>query len=1209
MTAKKLYCSLFLLLVPLCAQAGTITPALEDLLRNQGKDDPIKVLVVLEDQADIPRLDRDLRGSKAAMSQRHRLVVEALRDAAARSQSGLLADLVSKSNAGRVVGFVPHWLINSIVVTATPEAVRSIAARPDVARVEPDLVAVLIDPVPGIKSIPAIADTGGIGMAPGIRAVGAPRVWSEYGIDGSGSIVGIMDTGVDGTHPALAARWRGNFAPAEECWLDAVGTGDTSFPVDGHSVGHGTHVMGTITGLAPGDTIGIAPGARWIAANTILGSLWRLDNAVLASLEFMTDPDGDPSTTHDVPDVVNNSWGVFEAFDGYIDCDSHWWDAIDNCEAAGVVLIWAAGNEGPGFRSVRSPADRAAGPYNCFSVGATETTPPFLIADFSSRGPSGCGGSHEIKPEVVAPGLDIYSSKPGGLYQLLSGTSMAGPHVAGVVALMRQANPDLDVVSIKEILMSTAIDGGDPGQDNIYGHGFIDAYAAVTAVLTNIGTIDGTITDLITGAPLAGATVARYGGFNKAVTDDQGYFRLTMVAGEATFLVSRFGYYANGITANIQPDATATYDIALYPRPTAIISGHVLGSYGQPVAGARVTPLDIPVDPVETDQAGYYELELPKGAGVNYFLQAQAAGLGYEYHSVELMNDLVRDFRLKEQLVEGFENADFRSFPWTGSGNSGWTIDSVTRHQAKFSARSGAISNDQSSVLSLAYFVSGDSYLQFWTKTSTESFYDNLIFYLDGVPLAAWSGERDWSQFRVPVSRGHHNFTWAYVRDVAYAEGEDTVWLDFIEFPTTGIELFPSISVNAASLSATVAAGDTLNVPFTISNPGDWILDFEISIGDLLKNGAPATDDDPLVQTQLSTGGPDAFGYEWMDSDHTGGPVYDWVEIAGDGQLAGTGDDEFLGPFPLGFDFSFYGATYDSVNICTNGFLSFNSLYPSGDNIGIPEPNSPNNILAPFWDDLNADAGGLIFYKSDPENDRFIVQYEQMARRATGVPESFQVILNGDGSILFQYKDVQETGHCTVGIENAAGDDGLLVLIDRDNHLRDGLAVLIEPPFVMARAKPGVGQVVPGSTLPAQVTFDARGLEPGTHVAIMTIHSTDPVVPELLVPLLLTVAAVSAAPDVDLPRAVAFTGAVPNPFNPATSLVFRLPADSAVELAIFDVSGRRIRSLLTGRLAAGPHAVPWKGRDDAGRNVASGTYFARLTVNGVSSVKSMALVR
>jgi len=1184
MIAKRLFILLVLLLGSTAARAGTISPGLEILLQDLGENDSIKVLVVLDHQADIAVLDRNLRGAKSAMPRRHRLVVESLRAAADASQADLLADLAARSN--------PHWLINSVVVTATPSAVREIAARPDVARVEPDLVVTLISPVPGIKNMSALAKPGGIGIASGVRAVGAPRVWRELGIDGTGTIVGTLDTGVDATHPALADRWRGNFAPAAECWLDASGIGDTSFPIDRDAIGHGTHTMGILTGLAPGDTIGVAPGARWIAANTIVGGLGRLDNAVMASLEFMTDPDGDPATSEDVPDVVSNSWGVSEAFQGYFGCDSRWWDAIDNCEAAGVVLVWAAGNEGPYTGSIRSPGDRATTPLNSFSVGSTEAVEPYTINGFSSRGPSGCGGAFEIKPEVVAPGEDIYSARPGGVYQLLSGTSMAVPHIAGTVALMRQANPDLDVASIKEILMSTAVDKGSPGQDNSYGHGFIDAFAAVTEAMDNVGTVEGTVTDNATGLPLAGAEVKKSGGYNTVLTDMDGNFSLTMLAGPVDFLVSKFGYFEGGFSTTIIPDGVSTHAVSLFPKPTATISGFVFGPDDQPVHGATVTPLDIPVDPAVTDATGYYELALPHGPGLIYDLQCAAPGLGNDFQSVELAANRVQDFHLPEQVLEDFESGDFSSFPWTGGGNAPWIIDSETKFEGAFSVRSGPILNDQSSVLSLDHYVSVDSYLQFWSKVSSEYFYDSLDFYLDGELVASWSGESDWSQFRMLVPRGHHEFAWVYQRDVAFFEGADAAWLDFIEFPTTGDELFPAISVDVSALPATVAEGDTTSLPFTISNTGDWILDFSITVGDLLKND-----------------GTDLYGYQWKDSDDLGGPVFDWVDISSDGIVAGSGDDKNLGPFPLDFGFDYYGATFWGVGICTNGFLTFTPSVPAYQNRGIPDPLFPNNMLAVFWDDLNPDGGGTIYYKSDPGNDRFVVQYDQVIRRDTSVPETFQVILHSDGSILYQYADVQEAGFCTVGIENAAGDDGLMVVSDRDGYLRDGLAILFDPPVIMATVAPDQGQIAPGSSVPATVLFDATGLDPGLHVATMTIASTDPDVPELVIPLLLTVTTVSAAPEVGLPGAVVFYGAAPNPFNPATDLKFSLPVGAEVELTLYDVSGRRVRSLVTGHLEAGPHTASWNGRDEAGRNVASGTYFARLTVGGVSSVKSVTLIR
>ena len=141
----------------------------------------------------------------------------------------------------------------------------------------------------------------------------------------------------------------------------------------------------------------------------------------------------------------------------YEDCDYRWQAVIENCEAAGVVVTFSAGNEGPSPQTHRPPANIANTPTVNFSVGAVDAENyewPYPIASFSSRGPSDCDGT-SIKPEVSAPGVYVYSAYPTGGYTRMSGTSMAGPHVAGVVALMRQANPDADVETIKTVLMNT----------------------------------------------------------------------------------------------------------------------------------------------------------------------------------------------------------------------------------------------------------------------------------------------------------------------------------------------------------------------------------------------------------------------------------------------------------------------------------------------------------------------------------------------------------------------------------------------------------------------------------------------------------------------------------------------------------------------------------------------------------------------------------
>jgi subtilisin family serine protease len=477
----------FLFCSGLGLQAGEIEKNFEDYLKTLSSDDYVSAIVYLTDQADIQSLNVELKKEKTTRQIRHQRVVSALMSSASQSQGEIKSYLNSKKSEGSVKGYTSYWIMNLMVIEAKRSEIERIAARSDVERVEENFKVSLIEPVGKRDSSES---SKGIGVTPGLRAINAPQVWHELGYTGLGRVLGNIDTGVDGTHPALSGRWRGNHAPWQQCWRDAVGFGDT-IPHDYY--GHGTHVMGTLTGLgaATGDTIGVAWQAEWIADNAInqnTGSAF--DNDILDAFQWMTDPDGNPGTIDDVPDIVQNSWGIDHRFSGYSDCDYRWQTVIDNCEAAGVVVTFSAGNEGPNAQTQRSPANICNTPVTNFSIGAVDATHynfPYPIASFSSRGPSDCNTS-VIKPEVVAPGVTVYSSVPGGTYEQTNwdGTSMAGPHVAGVVALMRQANPDLEVDSIKQILINTARDLGTHGEDNDYGYGVIDAYAAVLAVVNGL---------------------------------------------------------------------------------------------------------------------------------------------------------------------------------------------------------------------------------------------------------------------------------------------------------------------------------------------------------------------------------------------------------------------------------------------------------------------------------------------------------------------------------------------------------------------------------------------------------------------------------------------------------------------------------------------------------------------------------------------------
>ena len=264
----------------------------------------------------------------------------------------------------------------------------------------------------------------------------------------------------------------------EWAWYDPY-AGQNDFPYDTN--GHGTHTMGTVCGGAPGDQIGVAPGALWISAAPIDrgGGIPRTVSDAILSFEWLIDPDGDPETNWDVPAVCSNSWRVTTGH-GYPPCDELFWSYLDACEAVGTVIIFSAGNEGTA--GLGRPPDRATDDYRCFAVAAVDANDPsWPIADFSSRGPTYCtpDGSEAIKPDIAAPGVDVRSSIPGGGYGQKSGTSMASPHINGVVALMREANPELPVDVIKQIIFETAYDLGDPGEDNDYGWGMVDAYEAV----------------------------------------------------------------------------------------------------------------------------------------------------------------------------------------------------------------------------------------------------------------------------------------------------------------------------------------------------------------------------------------------------------------------------------------------------------------------------------------------------------------------------------------------------------------------------------------------------------------------------------------------------------------------------------------------------------------------------------------------------------
>ncbi len=401
-------------------------------------------------------------------NQRGEAVVKTLRAHAARSQAQLLLSL-------REAGYEPHafWVINAVTVRGDLALARVLASRADVGAVMANTQHIL--DTPQIATAAQLLPTS----APwGLNKIQAPRVWQEWGIRGQGIVIANIDTGVEYSHTALLQNYRG-WSPTvidhDYNWYDPT---SSPYAVATDPDGHGTHTMGTMIGGAAGpySTIGVAPDAKWIAARGCASHLCD-DADLIASAQWMLAPtrrDGSEPRPDLRPHIINNSWAG--------ETNNPWYQGyVQAWNAAGILSVFAAGNRGAfGCGTTQSPGDYS----ETVSVAATDSND--LAASFSSRGPTVDG---RIKPDVSAPGVNVESSWPGGGMLSLNGTSMAAPHVAGLVALLWSANPTLigNLEQTNQILHGTSVglysDQCDSvpnlRPNSVYGWGRVDAYAAL----------------------------------------------------------------------------------------------------------------------------------------------------------------------------------------------------------------------------------------------------------------------------------------------------------------------------------------------------------------------------------------------------------------------------------------------------------------------------------------------------------------------------------------------------------------------------------------------------------------------------------------------------------------------------------------------------------------------------------------------------------
>jgi subtilisin family serine protease len=402
-------------------------------------------------------------------------VYNRLTSVASSSQKGLRAMLKARGVSAKA-----FWILNAIRIRSGAATLNAVAARPEVARILPSWHAT-------VDEIRASERAGVKAIEWNIMNINADDVWNTYNDRGEGITVANIDTGVRWNHAALFNQYRGfHMSPFRPLfpnnnynWFDP----SRVCSADGRTVcdnnGHGTHTMGTMVGDDGGSNqIGVAPRAHWIAAKGCESNSCS-DSALLQSGQWMLAPrdlNGQNPRPDLRPHVVNNSWGDDNGSNTFYQSTVQAW------VAAGIFPAFANGNAGPGCGTVGSPASYP----ESYGVGAHSISN--AIASFSSRGPSPFGGI--IKPNLTAPGVNVRSSWNNLGYVTISGTSMAAPHLAGTVALIWSTNGapafSRNIAATRAVLDQTAIDvsnltcGGTAGNNNVWGEGRLDAFAAVT---------------------------------------------------------------------------------------------------------------------------------------------------------------------------------------------------------------------------------------------------------------------------------------------------------------------------------------------------------------------------------------------------------------------------------------------------------------------------------------------------------------------------------------------------------------------------------------------------------------------------------------------------------------------------------------------------------------------------------------------------------
>tara|TARA_Y100000766_G_scaffold285268_1_gene307494 strand:+ start:476 stop:3079 length:2604 start_codon:yes stop_codon:yes gene_type:complete len=451
---------------------------------NPGELIPIRI--EFKNNVNCYELNQQFKDQNTAINQRPKIVNRLLKDQAFKSQKQVLDFLKRNTNSNNY--YHSFWIVNIIVALVDNTIIDNLLQFPNILSIKIENNKFITHDEYEVSSNNNRTPNG---VENGLVAINAPAMWS-LGYTGRGRLAYNYDTGVWPSHPAFSNRFIGDRFPMQQSWIGYF----NSFP-NGSIQNHGTHTLGTIAGLveSTNDTIGVAFGSYWIANDFVTSTVQALPPIVnmIEAFQWALNPDNDTSTTEDIPDVINNSWRWYDGNDT-IHCQGFVVNLMNAIEAAGIANIFSGGNSGPNNSTVNSPQRINTSEVNTFCVGSVNGNLafPYPISNFSTRGPSQCSsiGSLAIHPEVVAPGQNVRSAWDQNNYNTISGTSMAAPHVSGAVLLLKEAFPYLSGEDLLWALYLSAVDLGIPGEDNIYGMGMIDVYAAFQYLSQNHIPID-----------------------------------------------------------------------------------------------------------------------------------------------------------------------------------------------------------------------------------------------------------------------------------------------------------------------------------------------------------------------------------------------------------------------------------------------------------------------------------------------------------------------------------------------------------------------------------------------------------------------------------------------------------------------------------------------------------------------------------------------